>query len=126
MTTRDNTNSSGASASTLLTAAVDGRPDLGRTGDATDRVDAGSAQPDVQHPDVKHRAREAAVAVTHRAKDAAGSLGHTVRRRPAPVAAVLAGLAATVGAGGVLRRRRAAKAPQSRLRRLMAKLPHRH
>jgi hypothetical protein len=122
MTTRDNTDrSSGASASTLLTAAVDGHPDLGRTGDASDRVDAGSAQ-----ADVKHRAREVAVAVTHRAKDTAGSLGHTVRQKPAPAAAVLAGLAATVGAAGALRRRRAARAPQTRLRRLLAKLPHRH
>ena len=121
MTTKDNTNrSSGASASTLSTAAMDGRPDLDPTGDTGDGVDAGSAQ-----ADVKHRAREAAVAVTDRAKETAGNLGHTVRRRPAPVAAVLAGLAATVGAVG-MRRRRAAKAPQARLRRVLAKLPHRH
>jgi hypothetical protein len=119
MTIRDNTNrSSGASASTLSTAAVDGHPDLGRTGDG---ADASSAQ-----ADVLHRAREAAVAVTARAKDTAGSLGQTVRRKPAPVAAVLAGLAATVGAAGALRRRRAAKAPKARLRRVLAKLPHRH
>jgi hypothetical protein len=122
MTIRDNTNrSSGASGSTLSTAAVNGHPDLARTGDADDGGDAGSTR-----AGVKRRAREAAVAVTAKAKDTAGSLGETVRQKPAPVAAVLAGLAATVGAVGALWRRRAAKAPKARLRRVMAKLPHRH
>jgi hypothetical protein len=75
---------------------------------------------------VTNRVKDATAAVTDQAKDSAGSLGQTVRRKPAPVAAVLAGLAATVGAAGVLRRRRAAKTPKARLRRVLAKLPHRH
>jgi hypothetical protein len=71
--------------------------------------------------DVKARAKESVAAVEERAADAARTavvqVKETVRRRPAPVAAVLAGLAALVGAVMVVRRRRAARrASATRLR----------
>jgi len=57
----------------------------------------------------KDRAKAAAEAAGERAKETTEQVRETVRRRPAPVAAALAGVAAVIGAV-VFVRRRAAKA----------------
>jgi hypothetical protein len=119
MTSRDNTDRSpNTSVATPSTVATDeARPDLAGTGTAVGKADAHSTVADVQR-------RAHASAVADRAKNTAGDLAQTVRR-PIPVAAALAGIAATAGAVlGVRRRRRAANTPKARLRRLLTKLPY--
>jgi ElaB/YqjD/DUF883 family membrane-anchored ribosome-binding protein len=58
----------------------------------------------------KDRTKETAEVAIERAKETAEQVGQTVRRRPAPVAAALAGIAAAIGAVVFIKRRRAAKA----------------
>jgi Protein of unknown function (DUF3618) len=67
----------------------------------------------------KDRAKDTAQVATERAKDTAQQVGEKVRRRPAPVAAVVAGLAAAASAVALIRRRRKAKtaAAQAHTRR---------
>jgi Protein of unknown function (DUF3618) len=78
-----------------------------------DSVEALAAKADVKArvkekvAEEKERAREVVEAAGEQVKDAADA----VRRRPAPVAGVLAALAAAVGAVVMFRRRRAAKTP---------------
>jgi hypothetical protein len=58
----------------------------------------------------KDGAKETAEQVSERAKESAGQVGETVRRRPAPVAAALAGVAAVVIGSVVFIRWRRARA----------------
>jgi ElaB/YqjD/DUF883 family membrane-anchored ribosome-binding protein len=58
----------------------------------------------------KDRTKETAEVATERAKETAEQVGETVRRRPATVAAALAGVAAAIGSVVFIKRRRAAKA----------------
>src|SRR5688572_14990463 len=99
------------------------RADIVRTrAELGDSVEALAAK-----ADVKTRARERVTAVKDRAAQgaqtakaqaavAARQVGTTVRRRPKPVAAGLAGIVAAVAAVVVLRRRRAANARVTRRR----------
>ena len=65
----------------------------------------------------KHRARHAAQNAGERAKATAQQTGQTVRQRPAPIAGILAAVAAAAGAVFLGRRRRAAKTRAAKRRR---------
>jgi ElaB/YqjD/DUF883 family membrane-anchored ribosome-binding protein len=80
-----------------------------------DSVEALAAKADVKDrakktvAAAKDRAGDTAQVATERAKDTARQVGETVRRRPAPLAGVLAAVAAAIGAVVVIRQRRAAQ-----------------
>ncbi|MEJ3745871.1 DUF3618 domain-containing protein [Actinomycetes bacterium KLBMP 9797] len=60
--------------------------------------------------EVSERTKETAAEAAERAKEKARRAAETAQRRPAPLAGVLAVAATVVGAGVLIRRRRAAKA----------------